>query len=263
MAGSLPLVRGAVQALYPVTRRVEFLTDIAVHLNGTEQRFKRRPPLTRFVLPYTRINFADTLAIQTFFEAQRGTAFSDWSFTLGSTTYNGLTFEDDTFTKREDAGMQTTYSFTLRARQTQNPGVIAGDAGAAFPKLSSGLRAMLPYTQTRRFAVLLNDNPLGPRYSWAFYGGGLGPSLVQPNIAPFPTGALHAWELNYPVITDADLATIETHFRNQWGAWGLFSLTDPDDGTVYPRCRYDMDQLVVSHNGPNQSSVTLRIQETF
>src|SRR4051794_35409119 len=119
MAGSLPTVRGGVQALCPVTRRVEFLTDIAIAVDATEQRFKRRPPLTRFSLPYSRMNATDTAAMKAFFESQQGSFDSTWSFTLGAVTYSNLTFEDDTFTSREEDATRTTYSFALQARQTQ------------------------------------------------------------------------------------------------------------------------------------------------
>jgi len=251
MAGSLPLVRGGFQALCPVTRRVEFLTDIAIGLNATEQRFKRRPALTRFVLPYTRVNATETAAFKAFFDSQRGTFDPTWSFTLGATTYTHLAFEDDAFTVREEAATPTLYGFTLRARQTQNAGMAAGASGAAFPTLASGARCLLPYSQARRYAVLLNENPVGPRYSWHWSG-----------LTGFPAGALHAWELAYSVLADADLATIEGHYRNNFGRWGTWSLTDPDDGAVYPKCRYDDDHLVVVNNGPNQNSLTLRIMET-
>jgi len=251
MPGTLPTVRGGVQALTPVTRRVEFLTDVAIALNATEQRFKRRPPLTRFILPYTKVNATETAAFKTFFESRLGSFATTWSFTLGATTYDALTFEDDTFTAREDAATPTLYSFTLKARQTANPGQTAGAAGAAFPALACGARAMLPYVQTRRFATLLNDNPIGPRYTWAWFIGG-----------SFPSQALRGWELSYPVLSDADLATRETHFRDNWGRWGGFSFTDDDDTTVYPNCRYDADSLEIIHTAPNQSSLTLRIMET-
>ena len=253
MAGSLPTVRGGVQALCPVTRRVEFLTDVAIALNATEDRRKKRPPLTRFILPYTRVSATETAAFKAFFESQKGTFDSTWSFTLGASTFTNLTFEDDTFTAREEAATPGTYGFTLRARQTPNAGQTAGAAGAAFPTLANGARAMLPYTQIRRFAVLLNTNPHGPQYAYTWYSGGL---------SGFPTGSLHGWELSYPVLSDADLASIEAHFRNQFGKWGLWSFQDPDDATVYTKCRYDIDGLEIVNVGPNQNSLTLRIQET-
>lgn len=253
MAGTLPTVRGSAQALYPVQRSVSFLTDIAIGLNATEQRAKKRPPLTTFTLSYSRISAADTAAMKAFFESQKGSFDSTWSFTLGSTTYAHLALEDDVFLCREESANRLTYSFTLKARQTQNPGQTAGSAGAAFPTLGNGAKSQLPYSQMRRFAVLRNDNPIGPRYSWTWFAASL---------TGFPTRSLRGWELQYPALSDADLSTLETHFRNQWGRWSSFALTDPDDGTVYPKCRYDSDSLDITYLGPNQNAVTLRILET-
>jgi hypothetical protein len=153
---------------------VEFLTDVQIHLNGTEERRKKRPPLTRFILPYTRINLADMTAMRNFHASQRGTFDTTWSFTLGSTTYSHLTFEDLTFNAQEDDLTRTTYSFTLHARQTQNSGQTAGSAGGTFAHLASGAVAEFPYTQINRSAVLVSDNvDCGMRYSYAWYGGGL------------------------------------------------------------------------------------------
>ncbi len=254
MAGSLPNVRVSAQALYPVTRRVEFLTDVAIATDFTEQRAKLRPPLTRFVFPYSRISATDMASIRNFLESQKGPFDTTWSVTLGTTTYNGLTLEDDTFEVLEQAQTKTTYGFTLRCRQTQNPGQTAGSAGGSFPALSAGVNCQLPYTQIRRYAVLRNDNPTsGTRYSWTWFGGGL---------SGFPGGSLHGWVLQFPVLSDADLATLETFYRNQWGRWSTFMFQDPESHTSFSKCRFDDDALEIVHQQPNVSSLTLKILET-
>lgn len=254
MAGSLPLVRVSAQALYPVTRRVEFLTDVAFNGDFSEQRAKMRPPLTRFVFPYTSMKAADLTGVRNFLESQKGPFDATWSVTLGSTTYSNLVSEDDTFEAIEQAGSPLHYGFTLRARQTQNAGNTAGSAGAAFPALANGLRTQLPYSQIRRYAVMKNDNPLsGTAYRWTWLGGGL---------TGFPTGSLRGWVLSFPVLSDADLATIETHFRNQWGRWSSFTFRDPESGTDYTKCRYDQDVLDIVHQQTNVNVLTLRVMET-
>jgi len=254
MAGTLPLVRVSAQALYPVTRRVEFLTDVAIATDFTEQRSKARPPLTRFVFPYTQINATDLATMRSFLESQKGPFDTSWSVTLGATTYSNLVLEDDAFSATEAASTQTTYSFTLRARQVKNPGYTCGSPGAAFPALANGLRTQLPYTQLRRYAVMKNDNPLsGNAFRWTWFGGGL---------TGFPTGSLHGWVLSFPVLSDADLSTIETHFRNNWGRYGTFTFRDPESGTDYTKCRYDQDALEIVHSQPNVNSLTLRVMET-
>ncbi len=254
MAGTLPLVRVSAQALYPVTRRVEFLTDVATAVNYTEQRSKTRPPLTRFVFPYAKVSAADLTSIRNFLESQKGPFDTTWSVTLGATTYSHLMSEDDSFSAVEADGSQTAYSFTLRARQTQNAGYTCGSPGAAFPTLANGLRTQLPYTQIRQYAVTRNINPRsGTAYTWTWFGGGL---------TGFPTGSLHGWVLSYPVLSDADLATLETHFRNQWGMWSSFTFRDPETSTDYTKSRYADDAFEVVHQSPNINSVTLRVMET-
>jgi hypothetical protein len=254
MAGTLPTVRGTAQALYPVTRRIEFLTDVAIALNYTEQRSKLRPPLTRFVFPYSRMTATDMASVRSFLESQKGQFDTSWSVTLGATTYNHLTLEDSVFEVLEQAETKTTYGFTLRCRQTQNPGQTAGSPGGTFPTLSAGVTCQLPYTQIRRYSVLLNDNPTsGNRYTWTWFGGGL---------SGFPTGSLHGWTLAYQVLSDADLATLETFYRNQWGRWSSFTFVDPETNISYSKCRFDDDALEISHQQPNVSSLTLKILET-
>lgn len=259
MSGTLPFVRSSgdgagAQALYPVARRVEFQTDIAPGLNGTEQRYKRRPPLTRFELRYNRVNATDLASFQLFHASQKGTFDKTWAFTLGSTTYSDLTFEDQLLSAREEDETRTHYSFALRARQTKNATATAGDAGGTFPTLANGATTQFPYTTVRRFSVLLNDNQAcGVRYSWAWFGGSL---------TGFPTGALRGWELSYPNITDTDLLTLETFYRAQWGRWARFTFVDPETAVSYAKSRFDADVFDVAHNAPNQNSVTLRIQET-
>lgn len=253
MSGFLPFVRGTAQALYPVTRRVEFLTDIAMALNATEQRFKKRPPLTRFVLPYSRVLASETTTFRNFFYSQKGAFDSTWSFTLGNTTYNNMAFEDSTFQASQTWDSPIEYSFTLRARQTQNAGQTAGSSGGMFPTLANGTTTQFPYARLDRFDVLYNDNPIGPRYSWTWFGAAL---------TGFPTTALRGWQLGFPLLSDADLVTIETFYRNQWGAWGQFSFEDPDDLTIHQKCRFMDDVLQITHNAPDQNSVSLRIMET-
>ena len=68
--------------------------------------------------------------------------------------------------------------------------------------------------------------------------------------------------LSFPVLSDADLSTIETHFRNNWGRYGTFTFRDPESGTDYTKCRYDQDVLEIVHSQPNVNSLTLRVMET-
>lgn len=213
-----------------------------------------RPPLTNFVLPYTRMPIGDRNAMRTFYESQKGTFDSTWSFTLGAITYSHLVFTDDTFRYQEDAATPTLYSWTLHARQTQNPGVTAGTAGNPFPGLASGSACQLPYVGIRRYAVLLNTNTnCGMQYGYTWIAGGL---------SGFPTRSLRGWVLSFPAVSDVDTATLETHFRNQYGQFATFTFIDPDDAVSYAKCRYGSDTLDIVNSGPNQNALTLQIMET-
>lgn len=255
MAGTLPLVRVSAQALYPVTRRLEFSTDIALAANYTEKRSRLRPPLSRFVFPYTQIPASEMTGIRNFVESQKGSFDSTWSVTLGSTTYNDLALEDDVFEAIEQAGFPHYYQFGLKARQTKNSAFTTGSSGGTFPTFGPGATTQLPYSQIRRYAVTKNVNPYcGLQYTWTWFGGGL---------TGFPTGALHGWQLSFPVLPDDDLATLETFYRNQWGRFGTFSFTEPDSpNTTYTKCRFESDVFEVVHQQKNVNAVTVRILET-
>jgi|ERR1017187_1222368 hypothetical protein len=86
MAGLLPLVRGG----RACTRTPEFLTGISQGLNFSEMRRKRRPPLTRVVLTYNSMTAAETAAIVTFFDSQRGSFDATWDFVLGRALLDGV-----------------------------------------------------------------------------------------------------------------------------------------------------------------------------
>ena len=252
MAGSLPTVLGGAQALYPVTRSVEFLTTIGINTDASEQRSRARPGLTRFELPYSGIPKSDRDAMATFFDAQKGTYDSTWSFTLGSTTYNNLALEDDSFQSVERADAPLVYDFTIRARQTMRRGATTPTQGTALPVLASGNPFQLPYTAMRRFAVMRNDNPTGMRYAWNWFDGS----------GTFPAGALHGWTLDYSGVSDADLATLESFFRSQWGRWGQFLFTEPESSTTYANVRFDTDSMAIRHLELNNNAFTLPLLET-
>ncbi len=317
MSGLLPLVRNSLAScLYPITRRVEFSTNIAMALNATEQRARRRPPLTRLLLPYTLINVTERNAIMAFIESQKGPFDSSWSVCIGkvtsggsasgggftidngtmadsdvgadivsstgtlvgritsmtgpdTATYSGagsasgtvlwgyfvpyLTMEDMDFQAVESSPNPNLYAFSLKARQTKNPGCTAAASGGAFPTFSAGVSAQLPYTLIRRYSVLISDNAIsGTRYAWTWFGGGL---------SGFPTGSLHGWQLSFPMLPDVDLRLLEDHVRAQWGSYASFPFVDPETSTSYPHCRYSDDTFEVKHEQFNQNSVTVRIQE--
>lgn len=162
-----------------------------------------------------------------------------------------MTLTDPQFSAREDDATRTTYSFTLRARQTKNPGQASGTS-STFPTLANGATTEFPYLASRRFAVIVNDNPVGVRYAWNLFDG----------TASFPSGALHGWEVSLVNGSNADLATWETFARNQYGRFGTFSFTDLDSAVTYSKCRLADDTVEIVHRDYQVNSLTLCILET-
>lgn len=166
--------------------------------------------------------------------------------------FGNMTLLSDSLSMQEPGNEPLLYTMTLACRQTRQLVNVAPTALAAYPTLSTGLVAQRPYTQIERFYTMTQDQASGMRYSYEYYSSGL---------VGFPTGALFGWKLTYN-ISNADLATIESFFRGQWGRYGAFSFTDPDSGTLYSPCRFDSDILQIVHQGPNLNTVTIQIVQT-
>lgn len=250
---TIPSVRGGASALTPLVRRVEFNTDVAMFQNGREQRFATRRPLNRLSLPYPEVSSTDVTSLESFINSAKGAYDVAGSLTVGSDTWADLALEGDGITVTEaDAKL---YSTSLKLRQVKRASYTPPSPGSSYPTFSAGVVAQRPYVRIRRFFTQANDMESGLRYSWAWFGGGL---------STFPTGALMSWELTYPVMTDADVATLENFFAGQWGRLLHFSFTDPDSGTTYANCRFGMDGLEITKNAPNLNAVAaVRIDEYY
>jgi hypothetical protein len=250
--GAVPNVRGTGQALYPVTRSREYLTDVAQFVNGTEQRFKVRAGLTRLKLPYSSLVADDASNLEIFLDSAKGMFDPTQSITLtdtlgNSTTYDNLVLDQDTIEVTErDA---TLYDSELNLHQVQNRDSLPPSVDATFPVFDIGVSAQRPHTQIRRLLTAVVDQPTGVRHAWAWYGEGLD---------GFPQGALEAWQLTL-LLSDANLVTLETFFRAMEGRMWPFTFIDPDSETPYFPCRFGTDTLQIQHAGPNNNQVVVPI----
>jgi hypothetical protein len=253
MAGSLPGVLGtSVQALYPVTRTVSFATRVQRFSDATEQRWMLRPPMMKLSLPYASLLAADKNSQLSFFASQKGRFDTTISVTLGASTWNNMTLLSDVFSVRNGKPLQ--YDTQIDLRQTKNSGYVwSAPSSPSFPVLSAGVRCQMPFTQTSRYLTMVNDQETGPRYSEAFYGAGF---------SKFPAAALKEWTLEYPHLTDADAATLESFAMTVGGRFYAFALIDPLDGSSHPKCRLGSDDFTLRYNGVNDVSLTLQIVET-
>lgn len=114
---------------------------------------------------------------------------------------------------------------------------------AAYPTFTSGVVVHRPWRYEREYKNVHNDMPHGFRYSY--------------NLLATP---LMRWIIEY-TFSDVDLVTMQAFWDSQFGGWDNITFTDPETGTVYTKCRFDMDSLVIRHVGPNQNAVTVVIQE--
>jgi len=247
---TLPTVHGTGAALYPIPRSNTIACGVQKFLTGAEQRFKRAASLASFQLKYTGLFAGDRDRLKNFYATTKGAFDSTWSFSL-TNTFGACTFLDDAFQSVEGA-RPNLYDVTLNFRQTIKGGAVAG-AGTNFPVLSTGATSQRPYTQVVRYRTVKNDNPTGRRYAFAFYNSGL---------TGFPVRGLMSWKLEYPAITDADMATLEAFFVAMNGRWQTFSFTDPEDHVVYNKVRFDMDAIIYNYVQLNQASTTILLAET-
>ncbi len=251
MPGFLPAIRGSSQStLYPVTMVISFDTHIGYNQAGSEQRWKRRAPLFRFQLKFSSLLAADKTAETTFFDNQAG-MFDSFALSLAGTTYGNLVLDQDelAFAQRENLLFDT----ELVLHQTQNRQYPANAPLAAFPTLANGLTAELPFIQRRRWLTSKTDQASGTRYAYKWYGAGL---------QMFPATALLAWDLQFPVLKDADATTLINAFVGWDGMAASFSFTDPISNTTYANCRMGSDELTVKYLDFNRTSIAMTVVQT-
>lgn len=72
---------------------------------------------------------------------------------------------------------------------------------------------------------------------------------------------LHRWAIQLSRLDDSELHQIREFFRTQSGQFESFAFTDPWDGTVYPACTLDTDQMSDALRGVFDSGTSLTIRE--
>jgi hypothetical protein len=249
---ALPLVYGIQPAIGAVTRIVSTSTVVTRFWNGKEQRAAGRQPLIGLVVPFNGIVKSDKNALRLAIAASPGRSAANLSFAFRGTTYTNLTLMKDQWIAAEQTVGQYVAQLTLR--QTIPQSLTAASSLSAYPTLSAGVSLMLPWNQGDNYQTDVNDSPSGMRYAYPWFGGGL---------ASFPTRGLRQWQLSYPMLQDSDLALIEQFFIGVNGQTQSFSFTDPDDGTTYANCRFGQDDLTITHQRYNLSSISSLVIQEF
>ena len=260
MANILPYLRNTsgslnAQCLFPFEREVQFLTTVNCFFNGAEQRWPNRPPLATFSLPMSNLLTTDKAAWLSFFNTVQGRRFQDLQITLtntlGSVTYNNLGLMSDTLNQTNHAALL--YNLQVNLRQFSNSAWMPPTAPTVYPTLSFGGVAQQPFSQIFTFLVSANESVFGPRFAYSWYGSSL---------SNFPSGYLRMWRINYALLTETDLATLETFFLGVQGRYLSFSFTDPIDGNTYTHVRLDSDALKIKHITRNQVSTEVVLRQT-
>lgn len=197
------------------------------------------------------LNAADRAAYLAFLGTVKGQFAQNLTITINGTTYSNLSLMQDALSAANS--MNLFADETVQVRQVQNGSWTPPSPLSAFPAFSWGGVAQMPFVQTSAYESSVNDNPYGPKYVYSWYDAGL---------SNFPTGYLRRWKLSYPLLTDADLATLENAFVGWQGRALSFSFTDPIDNTVYSHVRCDQDDLVIRYITKNQNSTELMLRQT-
>lgn len=113
----------------------------------------------------------------------------------------------------------------------------------AFPTFTAGESVHLPFRQEEEFVNVRNLMPHGWQYSYNLIANGL-----------------KRWGIDFS-LSDVDLATLDAFWLLMFGAYGEFTFTDPDTGVTTNKCRFDQDSLEKKYVGPNETLVTVAIQE--
>jgi hypothetical protein len=252
MPNVLPSVRaGRTQVLYPFVRRVKFSTALSISANGSEQRSAQRGvPLFEGTLNYKLIPRSERDALNTFFANMAGQDLF-WQMTVLGVLYANLKFTQDVLSWKE--GPMNLYAASVNWRQVYNTGYTIPTPGASFPLLSSGAFAQLPWSSDWRQLTTVNDQASGWAYAFRWYGASLN---------GFPSASLRRWSAGGPQVPDADVATLEADFVGRLGMYKAMSVTDPEDSSVHPNCRYASDVMEIQYLGFKQTAVNLVLEET-
>jgi hypothetical protein len=115
---------------------------------------------------------------------------------------------------------------------------------ASFPLLKTGAVAQYPADRTRRFSTRV----------LRFLDGG------EQRFAGF-AAPLKRWLVRLELLDDAELATFEEFFVAQGGRAGVFTFTDPWNGTVHPNCSFEDDGMTADYRGRGDGATSMVVKE--
>lgn len=243
MGTSLPIIRGTSTALYPFTQTYICNTGKSDAQSGATARWVKSPPIVRFEMPFNPLTQADKNTLKVDFGSYKGQFTTNLQLTALGTTWTNLSLDSDEFAAVEQVTTQYGVRWVVTQAIPQN--LSAGSSGGGFPLLTNGTMGQLPYTQKKRWQTIVSKVQAGPKYALAEFAGGW---------ANFPTDGVMGWELDERMLTDADVNTRVAHFLANWGSAKPFTFID-EDGNSYIWVFYASDQMVITRQQPNVSSI--------
>jgi hypothetical protein len=115
---------------------------------------------------------------------------------------------------------------------------------SAFPKLKTGAIAQYPAGRTLTFATDVFE----------FLDG------TAQRCRQFSAGS-RRWVIELELLDDTELTELAEFFQSQQGRFGAFSFEDPWDGTVYPDCSFENDELDIELSDEARGSMRLVVKE--
>ena len=114
----------------------------------------------------------------------------------------------------------------------------------SFPVLRTGAVAQYGSDRTRRFSTSVFRFVDGTEQRFGAY-----------------SSSLKKWTIRLELLAESELTQLEQFFHAHAGQSGVFSFTDPWDGTVYNNCSFDSGALTTAYEGENRGRATLTITE--
>ncbi len=214
MAGSFPTLKSGNTVFYPLVEGHSFGTGVHRFLDDSEQRWRNRLSLRRFVLTCNDINAYDVSSIRTFFRSQAGQFDNGWDITIGGVTYSNMAFDQDNFPIVENKRNRMGLTFQVVQTKSSNPTIPT--AYTYFPQiLSQGVTTSLPYETGLSYRTVFEDMENGKRYSYKWR-----------------TNPLGQFTVNLPLMTGAEVAKLRDFIYACEGRLREFIFLDPGGNLV-------------------------------
>ena len=115
---------------------------------------------------------------------------------------------------------------------------------ATFPTLKTGAVAQYSSDRARGFSTQVLRFLDGSEQRFSNYGS-----------------QLRRWAIRLSLLDESELVNLEQFFESQGGRAGAFSFTDPWDGTVYPNCSFDSDNLTLGYSRVSRGTTSVTVKE--